>query len=168
MNPAFPEVRTRVLAITAFAPGLAFAVLEGNGQDSELVDWGISELRRDRETVAEKRLHELLERYQPDRVALEDPFGTGFRRPPRIVALNEMLFLASVGCGIDTVRLKRDAIKRLFFPNSNGTMEDIARIIAQRYPEQLSFRLPPKRRAWMGYNRNFAIFHAVALGLCAT
>ena len=41
----------------------------------------------------------------------------------------------------------------------------MAEILAKRLPEELGFRLPPKRRAWMSEDYRMDIFDAVALAL---
>jgi hypothetical protein len=38
-------------------------------------------------------------------------------------------------------------------------------MIAQRFPEQLTAELPPKRKAWMSADAKIDIFVAVALAL---
>jgi hypothetical protein len=49
--------------------------------------------------------------------------------------------------------------------NDKGTKHVVAEVIAQRFPEELGFRLPPKRRAWMSEDSRIDIFDAAALAL---
>jgi hypothetical protein len=46
-----------------------------------------------------------------------------------------------------------------------GTKHALAEIIAERFPEELGFLLPPKRRDWMSQDSRMDIFDAVALAL---
>jgi hypothetical protein len=55
--------------------------------------------------------------------------------------------------------------KRLFFADGQGTKHALAEILANKSPEELGFRLPPKRRAWMSEHSRMDIFDAVALVL---
>jgi hypothetical protein len=59
----------------------------------------------------------------------------------------------------------RQNVKQAFFPDGDGTKHGIAEIVAKRFPEELGFRLPPKRRAWESEDSRMAIFDAVALVL---
>jgi hypothetical protein len=54
---------------------------------------------------------------------------------------------------------------RGFFADGCGTKHALAEIIAERFPKELGFRLPPKRRAWMSEDSRMDIFDAVALAL---
>ena len=56
-------------------------------------------------------------------------------------------------------------IRRVFFGDTGGTKYALAEIIVERFPEELGFRLPPKRRPWMSEDSRMDIFNAVALAL---
>ncbi|MDB6018025.1 MAG: hypothetical protein JWR19_2514 [Pedosphaera sp.] len=61
--------------------------------------------------------------------------------------------------------LSDKTIKRMFFADGKGTKHSIAEILAQRFPEELGDRLPPKRLAWMSEDDRLYMFDAVALAL---
>jgi len=64
------------------------------------------------------------------------------------------------------VRLfSRTQVKRVFFSEGHGTKQEVAERIAKRFPEELGFRLPPKRRPWMSEDYRMDIFNAIALAL---
>jgi hypothetical protein len=46
-----------------------------------------------------------------------------------------------------------------------GTKHTLAKSIAERFPEELGFLLPPKRRDWMSEDSRMGIFDAVALAM---
>ena len=64
------------------------------------------------------------------------------------------------------VRLfSRQQVRQVFFTDGQGTKYALAEMLADKYPEELGFRLPPKRRPWMSENYRMNIFDAVALAL---
>jgi hypothetical protein len=56
-------------------------------------------------------------------------------------------------------------VRRVFFGDAGGTKHALAEIMAERFPEELGFRLPPKRRPWMSEDSRMDIFDAVSLAL---
>jgi hypothetical protein len=56
-------------------------------------------------------------------------------------------------------------VRRVFLGDAVGTKHALAEIIAERYPEELGFLLPPKRRDWMSEDYRMGMFDAVALAL---
>jgi hypothetical protein len=56
-------------------------------------------------------------------------------------------------------------VRRVFFGDAEGTRHLLAEIISERFPEELGFLLPPKRRDWMSEDARMDIFDAVALAL---
>ena len=65
----------------------------------------------------------------------------------------------------ENTSLGREQVRRVFFANGQGTKHALAEILAKRFPEELGFRLPPKRRPWMSEDYRMDIFDAVALAL---
>jgi hypothetical protein len=51
------------------------------------------------------------------------------------------------------------------FPASFPMRAAPTRILAERFPEELGDRLPPKRRPWMSEDYRMGIFEVVALGV---
>jgi hypothetical protein len=68
--------------------------------------------------------------------------------------------------GNEQIKVKQFTRKQLnlgFFGDGKGTKHELAERLAARFPEELGFRLPPKRRAWMNEDGRMDIFDAVAL-----
>ena len=68
----------------------------------------------------------------------------------------------------DKIKVKlfsRERVRRFFLLKREGSKQDLAEILAQRFPEELGFRLPPKRRPWMSEDYRMQIFDAVALAI---
>jgi hypothetical protein len=59
----------------------------------------------------------------------------------------------------------RDQVMKTFIADGQGTKRALAEIIAKRFPEQLGFQWPPKRKLWMSEDSRMNIFDAVALAL---
>src|SRR6266481_2961734 len=82
-----------VLAIDPSTRGFGFAVLEG---PNRLIDWGVKETKSNKNAKTIKLVDELIERYQPSVVVVEDYSGKGSRRCRRIQGLiNDISKLAS-------------------------------------------------------------------------
>jgi RNase H-fold protein (predicted Holliday junction resolvase) len=83
----------RVLAIDPSTRGFGFAILEG---PERLIDWGVKETKTDKKRRSLKFGAELIERYQPRVIVVEDYEGKGSRRCQRVGELiNDISKLAS-------------------------------------------------------------------------
>src|SRR5437870_10246103 len=74
----------RVLAINPSTRGFGFAVLEG---PNRLIDWGVKETKKNKNTRSLKLIEDLIDRYQPNVILVEDYAGKGSRRCRRIQGL---------------------------------------------------------------------------------
>jgi hypothetical protein len=59
----------------------------------------------------------------------------------------------------------REQVMQAFIPDGQGTKHALAEIVARQFPEQLSSKLPPKRKAWVSEHYQMGIFDAMALAL---
>src|SRR5260370_24836968 len=83
----------RVLAIDPSTRGFGFAVLEG---PNRLIDWGVKETKKNKSARTLKLIENLIDRYQPSVIVVEDYAGKGSRRCRRIEKLiNDIAQLAS-------------------------------------------------------------------------
>ena len=67
----------RVLAIDPSTRGFGFAVLEG---PNRLIDWGVKETKTDKKRRTLKLIEDIIDRYQPRVIVVEDYKGKGL--PP--------------------------------------------------------------------------------------
>jgi RNase H-fold protein (predicted Holliday junction resolvase) len=74
----------RVLAIDPSTRGFGFAVLEG---PNRLIDWGVKETKVNKTAKSLQLIDDLIERYQPSVIIVEDYAGKGSRRCRRIERL---------------------------------------------------------------------------------
>jgi hypothetical protein len=149
----------RILAIKPSTKGFGYAVMEGG-----LVDWGIKTVQGDKNANSVKKVKELITLYQPTVLVLEE-IPEGSRRSPRIPDLNKELAGLATKHKVRVRTFRRTEINQAFFVEGKGTKHGLARIISERFPQELGFRLPPKRKPWKSEDSRMDIFEAVALAL---
>ncbi len=151
----------RVLAIDPASRGFGFAVLEG---PERLIDWGVKTTRDDKNNRCLGLIEDLIERYEPDVIVVEDHTGKGSRRCRRVQKLiHGILELASTK-GMRSRCISRREVKKAFSQHDASNKHQIATAIAQRLPE-LEPRVPPYRKPWMSEDERMSIFDAIALAL---
>ena len=161
MNTIFPKY-PRILAIAPSTRGFGYAVLEGH---KILVNWGVKSVKGDKNAGSIERVKEMVAHYNPQVLALEDTGAKGARRSSRIQALTKRLVAVAESRDIKVALFSQKQVRRAFFGDDQGTKHALAEIVAKWFPEELGFRLPPKRRPWMSEDSRMDIFDAVALAL---
>jgi Holliday junction resolvasome RuvABC endonuclease subunit len=161
MNKTLPKY-PRILAIAPSTKGFGYAVFEGHKM---LVHWGVKSVKGDKNAGAIEKVEDMIARYNPQVMVLEDTATKGSHRAPRIQALTKRLVAVAERRTIKVVLFSQRQIRRVFFGDEPGTKHALAETIAGRFPEELGFRLPPKRRDWMSQDSRMDIFDAVALAL---
>lgn len=159
MTP-IPQKYIRILAIAPSTRGFGFAVIEGK---ETFIDWGVKSVKVNKNAESLKKVKALIAHYQPGMLVLQDTEHS--RRSARIRALSKRIITLA---GTRKVRVKlfsREQVMQIFFVNAPGTKQALAEILAERFPEELGSRLPPKRRAWMSEDSRMDIFDAVALAV---
>ena len=150
-----------VLAIDPSTRGFGFAVLEG---PDRLIDWGVKETKANKNAKSLKLIEDLIDRYQPSVIVVEDYAGKGSRRCRRIQGLiNDISKLASKR-KVRVRRFSRAKVKQAFFESGASNKQDIATAIAKQFPELVP-RLPRVRKPWMSEDYRMSIFDAVAFGI---
>jgi RNase H-fold protein (predicted Holliday junction resolvase) len=158
MNPELiPGMR--VLAVDPAAKGLGFAVVErGEG----LVAWGTRDARDDKHEAALKRVGELLDRYRPGTLVLEDYRAKGSRRRPQVRRLMRSIERLAASRRIEMQLISPGMRSAAFAEAGAATKCEIAKVLAERFPA-LARSLPPVRKPWMTEDHRLGIFDAVAL-----
>ena len=119
-----PNQNTKVIRILAIVPsprGFGHALVEG---PSTLIDWGIKGAKGDKNTHCLKNLTQMIDRFSPAVLVLENLTGMEARRGERVQALvREIKQLA------DSRKLKvrlvlRKDVQRTFSPANKGTNHD--------------------------------------------
>ena len=154
--PTYP----RVLGLSLSSRGFGYAVLEGL---DTLADWGVKSISGDKNTGTIAKVKEQVDDYRPDVVAIEDTVGT--HRSARTQSLTRRIVHAIRGRDVTVLLFRREHVRRTFLSEGRRTKHALAERVAEKFPEELGFRLPPKRRPWMSEDHRMAIFDAVAVGL---
>lgn len=150
----------RVLAVDPHTHGLGYALFEGRGR---LVDWGNKDIRRDKHACALRRIKELIRRYEPTVLVVEDFGHARSRRNLRVKRLQSQMFALARRSGIKGYALPLVAVYQHFSKRGAQTKYDIATTLAREFPG-LMLRLPPKRKPWQSEDSRMSIFDAAALG----
>lgn len=157
-----PAENIRILAIDPTTRGFGFSVMEGKDY---LIDWGVKEGRaNDKDTHCLNNISELIDRYMPDVIVLEDFNGMGSKRCHRIQTLIMKIIELCKAKNIKTHSFSRSKIKEVFALHGAVTKHEIAQTIAGDFPE-LASRLPPPRKCYMSEDYRMSIFDAMSLAL---
>lgn len=151
----------RVLGVDPVRNGFGYAVIEDN--PLTLVDWGVFNCKEDELRKCLKRIDFLIERYQPTAVALEKKPNRPTHKRKRVVLIEGVL-TASKRKDIAVQSFEREQIRQYFSEFGAITKEEIAKRIAEQFPE-LFPRLPKHREPYMSEDYRMNIFDAVALVL---
>lgn len=154
----------RVLAIDPTSRGFGFIVLEGPGK---VVDWGVRSGRQtsiEREQQLLTRVADLLSRYRPRTLILEDMHSQGNRRGGRVRLLIESTANMGLWQGITVRRVAVLKVRKTFLAFGAQTKHEMACVIAMQLPEIAAW-LPPPRKLWTGEDYRMAVFDAAALAL---
>jgi len=151
----------RVLAIDPYSRGVGFAVFEG---PAALIDWGLRTTGpRADNGRAVRVIKRLIERFQPDVLALEDWVSAGARRSQRIdLLLNHIA--SDQGNRVRVQLVSRREIRAIGPSAETKTKHGRATLLASRFPELRSY-LPRPRKPWMSEDERMSIFDAVAFAL---
>jgi Holliday junction resolvasome RuvABC endonuclease subunit len=159
MNPS-PLQTWRVLAIDPTSKGFGYAALES---PAVMIDWGVRHAKSDRNAKCLQLARELIDRYQPEVLVVENTTAKGSRRCPRVAQLLENLLALASAAGLRTRRISRRQVRRCFSKTGSATKRQIAVALTARFPE-LAPHLPPVRKPWMSEDERMAIFDALAFG----
>jgi Holliday junction resolvasome RuvABC endonuclease subunit len=149
----------RILSIDPSTRGLGFAIMEG---PDNLIDWGVKQVKVNKNERCLMLVADLIERYQPDTVVLEDCADINCRRAPRVKELIRNMSKLADRRGIRIQNYSRNAVRSAFSQFGALTKHQIAAVIADQLPE-LAPKMPPFRKLWMSEDDRMSIFNAVAL-----
>lgn len=151
----------RTLAIAPSSRGFGYAVLEGERQ---LVDWGSRSVKKeDKNKQSVEKVEQLIAQYEPDCLAMPDVNAKGSKRHKRIRELNQKIVALAQSRKLKTRLISSKQMKQALSHDERVTRHDLATTIAERFPEELGLRQPPKRRAWEGEDARMDYFEAVGL-----
>ncbi len=149
----------RVLAIDPTTRGFGFVILEGADR---LVDWGLRDIRDDKEQQTIEKLDDLICLYKPSILVVEDIEDPTSRRSPRIEAIIRSLRDLAIEKALRVRSLAPSKVRACFARSGATTKHQIAGVICGRFPELRLYR-PPRRQLWMSEDERMAIFDAASL-----
>jgi len=149
-----PEMPDTILTIDPTSRGFAFCVLEA---PAFLVDWGERIIPAKTGGLLRK-VDELLSRYEPDLLVVEDLAVPGARRRKRASKEIRSIELLALKRGLSVERVSRLGVIDTFA--SGKSKFEVALRLAEIFPA-LAERLPRKRKAWMTEDARMNIFDAL-------
>jgi len=153
-----PTTEKRMLAIAPNHRGFGYVVFEG---PERLVDWGVRHVEGDKNKNSIAAVGELIGRYQPQVLVVEDINAKHCRRRERVRKLINELEEYTRERGLTVRRISQVKLKRAFLPLGIRNKHQMARFIAARFPELARF-VPSERKPWMSEDERMAIFDAAA------
>lgn len=146
----------RILGIDPCPRGFGFVVFDA---PAFLNDWGVAKVASNETSSYLVRIVALIERYQPDVVALPRP--ADYKRRPLLKRLVSALIRLTIKRSIIVRIVSRDSTVRTFGPYGN-TKYDRSLRLTILFPE-LKASLPPPRKIWNSEDMRMNIFDALAL-----
>ena len=148
-----------VMGIYPRTRGFGYVVFRGPSAPQR---WGAKDIRVNKNSDNMLKIEELVLKYRPDIVVLEDYAGEGSRRAERIENLIDDIAELAVQKHIRVCRYSRSMIRECFSEFNAFTKLEVAQAIAKTLPE-LRPQLPAKRKIWLPEDPRMAIFDAAAL-----
>lgn len=165
MNRAARRAHDYVLAVHPTVTGFGWALFEG---PLTPIDWGVVELKTgkaDRNADCLIRFRELIDRYNPSAIVLEQFDGAPSRRAPRVQAFCRSTVQLARTKGIDIAIYSRTDIAGAFAPFGATTRRQIATALAAHI-DAFEHLLPPERRIWQPESPRMGLFNAAAVAFC--
>jgi len=154
--------RDLVLSVFVTSGGLAFTLFEG---PLSPVDWGAKEMRgAQRNARCTQAVADMIKRYYPDILVIEDYGESHWRRAARIARLYKSIEGMALVNGITVCRYARDQVRGAFERFGATTKQERAVLIAHHIPA-FSSKVPPQRKIWMSEHPRMGLFEAAALNL---
>jgi RNase H-fold protein (predicted Holliday junction resolvase) len=158
-----PIKNTRILSVALSAKGLGYAVMEGQdvfiAHGHKIVEEG------DKNVKSFAWVEKLIARYQPGVLVLQDVAAKDSRRAPRIKSLHRQIVRLAAKHKLTVKLISGIQMRSVLLGNPKGTKQEMAELLARKFPDELASRLPPKRKPWKSEDTRMDIFDAVALAV---
>ena len=160
---SLPENNPRVLAIDPYALGIGFALMEGPEQ---LVDFGLKTIQAggDKNARSLANIEELVERFDPNVVVVEEYQPQDYRRRVRACALVQEVLTLAAEKNLQARAVSRQLVRTVFESDVAVNKYHIAKELAKCFPELELFLYPP-RKLWIREPWGANVFDAVTLAL---
>ena len=150
------------LAISLSSRGFGYVVVEGN---TSLICYANKAFKQDRNARSLVQIGKIITLYQPDVLVLQDVNAKGTRRAPRIKELHRLVPALAKKHDLKTVKISQKRLRPTLLGREDGTKQELAELMAGRFPDELAACLPPKRKPWESEDSRMDIFDALALAV---
>jgi hypothetical protein len=154
----------RIVALDIRASKFGFVVLEG---PDKLLDWGVrsfGEQIEELKSAASDRISTLLEFYNPVTVVVRDRAHNSSVQSKRVRAIIVAIGSATERSSTDFRVLTTIQVRDRLALDGPITKHDIAKSLAERF-EELSFKLPSRRKIYQSEAPAMLVFDALATGV---
>ena len=153
-----------LLALDVRAQRLGFVVFDG---PSRLQGWGTRRYggtgQRPRGTVA-TRINALLDFYTPPVVVIRKPRIHSPETSRHVGDVINAIRIEAKRRAADVHVVSATTVKKFFTQSGLASKDEIASTLAERF-EEITWKLPKKRKKWQSERYNMLIFDAVATGV---
>jgi len=156
--------KSKTPIVLAFYPsfrGFGYAVME---KALEVIDTQVVAIRPVSNSMALKRMKEIIEYYKPEIVVLEDYRGMGSRKSKRVQKLIDSITKYAEKKKLNLTTYSRANIRFVFSNFNAHTKHEIATVIAENIP-LMKNRLMEKRKTSETEKYIASAFDAVSLGI---
>ncbi len=150
---------TRILSVDIRSRRFGYAIFE---MSTQLLDSGIA--RCVPPEIAATRIAGLCKVFRPSLIVLRKEAVRRGRSYPSTNAVRRAVRNEAMRRFIPTVTVAERTVKNWFQLHGKAGKYAIASFLANSFPE-LSWKLPPRRKAWEPEPWSFCLFDAVALGI---
>jgi hypothetical protein len=155
----------RSLAISLSSRGFGYTVMEA---DNRLIAYGNTVINQDKNVRSLVYIEKLITRYQPDILVLQAVNAKGTHRAPRIKALHRKVTALAKKKKLKVATISGRELRIALLGNEAGTRQEMAELLAKKFPAELASRLPPKRKSWQSEDARMDLFEAVGLVVMRT
>lgn len=154
----------RIAAVSLSTNGFGQAVMEGG----TLVEFRNKVFMADKNANSLIHIGKLIAHFQPDVLVLHDVNAKGTFRAPRIKELHQKVVALARKRRLRVVKISGTELRTTLLGNPKGTKQEMAELLAKRFPDELAARIPTKRKAWTSENARMDIFDAVGLAVVSS
>jgi hypothetical protein len=156
--------KDRYLVLEFRSKKVGFVVFEG---PARLLDWGVRSYpsrRARRRMTLDKKICFLLDLYAPSVVVIPRKDNSSRKTRKTILSALQGVRTQARRQSITLQSLDKREVLRFFAEHGCATKHQIAAFVAKLF-EELSWKLPPKRKAWQSEAQIMLVFDAAATGI---
>jgi hypothetical protein len=151
----------RFLAIAPTARGFGYSVMENNA----MLECGYKGVKGNKNLNSVSKIEKLMRQFLPSVLVLQDVNAKGCHRAPRIKALHRQVLGLAAKQKCRVTLFSGIKLRITLLGDEKGTKYEMAELLAQKFPDELAGKLPPKRRPWENEDGRMDMFDAVGLAM---